>query len=127
MLPVARANLIEEPAAGRYAMHDLLRAHAAELAAALAADERAAALDRLYDHYRCAAAAAMDTAFPHSRHHRPRFAEPGTPQPHFPDARAARDWLGAGRLCRRVRRAPDGGGAPLSPAPREPGWQSPDC
>ena len=44
-------NLLAEPAAGRYRLHDLVRLHARALAAADPADERDAALQRLLDYY----------------------------------------------------------------------------
>jgi tetratricopeptide (TPR) repeat protein/transcriptional regulator with XRE-family HTH domain len=50
--------LISEPTQGRYRLHDLLRAHARALAAALPAPERDAAIRRLLDYYEHAAAAA---------------------------------------------------------------------
>jgi tetratricopeptide (TPR) repeat protein/transcriptional regulator with XRE-family HTH domain len=47
-----RAHLVTEPVPGRYALHDLLRAYAAELVASDGLDEeRQAALRRLLDHY----------------------------------------------------------------------------
>src|SRR6185503_18544185 len=48
---LARANLIHEHRAGRYAFHDLLRAYAGELAHAGDDDERSAATRRMLDHY----------------------------------------------------------------------------
>ncbi|GIJ71773.1 hypothetical protein Voc01_066900 [Virgisporangium ochraceum] len=49
---LARANLIMEAVPGRYTLHDLLRAYAAELAAdEEPADERHAARQRMFDHY----------------------------------------------------------------------------
>ncbi|MFD9701995.1 tetratricopeptide repeat protein [Lentzea sp. NPDC059081] len=49
---LAQANLITEPAPGRYAFHDLLRAYAADLTHRLDADDdRTAATHRLLDHY----------------------------------------------------------------------------
>ncbi|MBL1067172.1 AfsR/SARP family transcriptional regulator [Streptomyces sp. 7-21] len=51
-----RAHLVERTAAGRFRVHGLLRAYAAELAGA--AGEREAALERLRDHDRAAAAGA---------------------------------------------------------------------
>lgn len=49
---LARLHLLAEHTPGRYAFHDLLRAYAAELAESSEhADERAAARERLYDHY----------------------------------------------------------------------------
>ncbi|GGM55731.1 BTAD domain-containing putative transcriptional regulator [Dactylosporangium sucinum] len=83
---LTRANLLTEHAPGRYALHDLLRAYAAELAAAPADDEvgadgmvggpaaaggsrrdvdGAAALERLLDHYVHTACAAAMLLTPH--------------------------------------------------------------
>ncbi|HEY3979683.1 MAG TPA: BTAD domain-containing putative transcriptional regulator [Streptosporangiaceae bacterium] len=58
---LARAHLITEPSRGRFAMHDLLRAYAAEQSAAPGrADESRAARLRAADHYvRTGCAAAM--------------------------------------------------------------------
>ncbi|GIJ54860.1 AfsR/SARP family transcriptional regulator [Virgisporangium aurantiacum] len=58
---LTRAHLLTEKAPGRYTVHDLLRAYAAELAADVdAAADRAAAVERLLDHYlHTAFAAAM--------------------------------------------------------------------
>jgi tetratricopeptide (TPR) repeat protein len=60
---LARANLITEPAAGRFAFHDLLRSYAIEKAAEDSNahghdDERRAATQRLLDYYLHTAAAA---------------------------------------------------------------------
>ncbi|MGH3646297.1 MAG: ATP-binding protein [Micromonosporaceae bacterium] len=92
---LTRAHLVSEPNPGRYAMHDLLRAYAAEQGAALPEPERQAALDRLYDHYLHTAAAAMDAVYSHNRHHRPRVGPATTPIPKFADSAAARGWLHA--------------------------------
>jgi DNA-binding SARP family transcriptional activator/tetratricopeptide (TPR) repeat protein len=95
---LARAHLIQPAGPGRYTMHDLLRAYAAELAAARDSDgERRAALTRLFDHYLHTAATAMDTLFPAERHQRPRLAAPITPVPPLPDPAAARNWLDSQR------------------------------
>ncbi|MFI5895682.1 tetratricopeptide repeat protein [Actinoplanes sp. NPDC051513] len=48
---LARANLIEHAAPGRYRLHDLLRAYAGELAAVDPPDDLRAARIRLLDHY----------------------------------------------------------------------------
>jgi DNA-binding winged helix-turn-helix (wHTH) protein/tetratricopeptide (TPR) repeat protein len=49
---LVRANLLTEPALGRYRLHDLLRAYAGELAGTHeSADGRRAAVVRLLDHY----------------------------------------------------------------------------
>jgi DNA-binding SARP family transcriptional activator len=56
---LARAHLLDEPAPGRYAFHDLLRAYAAELADTVDSEaERHAALRRMLDHYLYTAHAA---------------------------------------------------------------------
>ncbi|MBV1854780.1 ATP-binding protein [Catellatospora tritici] len=62
---LARAHLVEAVGPGRYRMHDLLRAYAADLAAALDPKARGEAVDRLYAHTVAAAAAARDVLFPH--------------------------------------------------------------
>ncbi|WP_433534474.1 tetratricopeptide repeat protein [Micromonospora sp. CA-249363] len=63
LLPeLVRANLVAEPAPGRYALHDLLRAYAAE---EVAPDERRAAQSRLVEHYVHAAHAANRLILPH--------------------------------------------------------------
>lgn len=53
---LARAHLVEERGAGRFGMHDLLRAYAAERAAGR--DDQRAALVRLFEHYLQATASA---------------------------------------------------------------------
>jgi len=67
---LTRAHLIEEQAPGRYALHDLLRAYAGELAdEATSDDERRAAVHRLLDH-------ALHTA-----HAADRLLDPHVPPP----------------------------------------------
>jgi tetratricopeptide (TPR) repeat protein len=93
---------------GRYRMHDLLRAYAVERAAELPGEVRRAALTRLFDHNLRAAAAAMDTLFPHERASRPAVpaampaagpvadvpaAGPGVDVPGLAEPGAALDWL----------------------------------
>jgi DNA-binding SARP family transcriptional activator len=56
---LTRAHLVTEPAAGRFTLHDLLRAYAVELADTReTGPDRTAALRRLLDHYCLAAHAA---------------------------------------------------------------------
>jgi DNA-binding SARP family transcriptional activator/tetratricopeptide (TPR) repeat protein len=96
---LARTHLIYRTRAGRYGLHDLLRAYAASLASAAdAAGERHAALTRLFDYYLAATAAAMDTLVPAERHLRPRVPGQGTavpvmPAPVMAAPAAARAWL----------------------------------
>jgi tetratricopeptide (TPR) repeat protein len=91
---LSRAHLIRPAGPGRYAMHDLLRAYAHELAADQDGEkETRPALTRLFDYYLHTTAAAMDTLFPAERHHRPRIPQPTTPVPPLAGPAAARDWL----------------------------------
>jgi tetratricopeptide (TPR) repeat protein len=56
---LARAHLLTEHVPGRYAFHDLLRAHAAEQAHVQESDSaRSAALQRMFGHYLCTAETA---------------------------------------------------------------------
>jgi tetratricopeptide (TPR) repeat protein/DNA-binding XRE family transcriptional regulator len=83
---LAGAYLVQPAAGKRYAMHDLLRAYARELAGAQdGPEEERAALTRLFDHYLHTASAAMDILHPAERDSRPRL--PGLP-PTSPDALA---------------------------------------
>ncbi|GAA2635119.1 AfsR/SARP family transcriptional regulator [Paractinoplanes durhamensis] len=62
---LVRASLVHVGRGGRYGMHDLLRAYAAELAVRHdSGPDRKAALTRLFDHYLAGAVAAMDTLYP---------------------------------------------------------------
>jgi DNA-binding SARP family transcriptional activator/tetratricopeptide (TPR) repeat protein len=93
---LAQAHLIQPAAAGRYQMHDLLRAYAAGLAAGQDGDEeRRAALTRLFDYYLAAGAAAMDVLIPAERSRRPQPPAVSTPVPVLEDLTAARGWLDA--------------------------------
>ncbi|MBE1484395.1 AfsR/SARP family transcriptional regulator [Plantactinospora soyae] len=63
---LARAHLLTERSPGRYVLHDLLRAYAAEQAAVEeAAPDRRAAANRLLDHYLHTAYAADRLLYPH--------------------------------------------------------------
>jgi tetratricopeptide (TPR) repeat protein/transcriptional regulator with XRE-family HTH domain len=90
------AHLLQEPAPGRYSFHDLVRDHARETSAREDTEpDRGAAITRLLDHYRHAASAAMDVAYPHERQRRPDVPPAHTPMPTFPDPARAGAWLGA--------------------------------
>ncbi len=96
---LARAQVVQPGAPGRYGLHDLLRGYALELAAEHdGEEEERAALTRLFDHYLQAAAAAADLVYPAERHHRPRITVPAASGPPFTnDPAAAREWLDAER------------------------------
>ena len=95
---LADAHLITEHAPGRYALHDLLRAYATELAAQVDTDpERREAVHRVLDYYLAAAAAAMDALYPAERHHRPPVPFTDAPIPPMVDPTAALAWLDAER------------------------------
>jgi DNA-binding SARP family transcriptional activator/tetratricopeptide (TPR) repeat protein len=75
---LAQTHLIAEPAPGRYACHDLLRAYAAELASAAESPaDRAAAAHRLLGHY-------SHTAYHAEGFLGPRREVPPTPTPLWP-------------------------------------------
>ncbi|GID28074.1 AfsR/SARP family transcriptional regulator [Paractinoplanes brasiliensis] len=87
------AHLITEPAPGRFALHDLLRAYAGELARATdSAGARRSALGRLLDHY-------LHTALAADRLLDPSRVLPGPPAPPgavvtaVADRRAAMEWF----------------------------------
>ena len=98
---LARAHLIQATRPGRYAMHDLLRAYARELAGDAGdkgdEDVRHAALTRLFDFYLHASAAAMDVLRSAERDYRPRIPAATSPIPPIGDLAEALAWLDAER------------------------------
>jgi tetratricopeptide (TPR) repeat protein/transcriptional regulator with XRE-family HTH domain len=89
---LAGAHLIQQAGPGRWAMHDLLRDYACELAtAADEGHERHAALTRLFDFYLHTAATATKVRHPGDR--LSRVPCPATPVPAVSDPAAARAWL----------------------------------
>jgi tetratricopeptide (TPR) repeat protein/transcriptional regulator with XRE-family HTH domain len=96
---LTRAHLVQPLGRGRYSMHDLVRAHAAESApGALTPDERHASMGRLVDYYLAAATTAVDLQFPMNRSTRPDLAATGPVlTPDLPDVASASAWLGAER------------------------------
>ncbi|RSD08496.1 ATP-binding protein [Amycolatopsis eburnea] len=91
---LATAHLLTRPAPGRYGLHDLVRAYAAERARLDEPGSRAHdAVTRLLDHYRHRVAVAMDLVYPYEKDRRPAVA--GSPGPGPVTAEAARDWLDA--------------------------------
>src|SRR5262249_50761554 len=91
---LARAHLVHSAGTGRFGMHDLLRAYAAEL---VTVDVQRQALDQLFGYYGAVAATAMDPLHPAESRHRPRVAPAATPVPHLADPRTAESWLDAER------------------------------
>ncbi|ALG14818.1 hypothetical protein AOZ06_15710 [Kibdelosporangium phytohabitans] len=80
-------HLLQQPSPGRYRMHDLLRAYAAQLAS----DESATV--RLHDYYLHAAAVAMNLIAPQERHRRATVPPSTTPIPTLTCYDDATDWL----------------------------------
>src|SRR5580658_9335448 len=94
---LARAHLIEPAGTGRYGMHDLLRAYAADQAGNQdSAQERGAALSRLFDHYLATAAVAAGTLF-RGDPDQPALPRPAGPMPPVTSPAAALAWLDAQR------------------------------
>jgi DNA-binding SARP family transcriptional activator/Flp pilus assembly protein TadD len=95
---LARAHLVQPAGEGRYAMHDLLRAYARELAVSQSSDqERRAALTRLFDHYLHAAAAMTGILFPAGRHQPAGALPPRMSVPPAADPAEARAYLDSER------------------------------
>jgi DNA-binding SARP family transcriptional activator/Tfp pilus assembly protein PilF len=114
---LARAHLIQRP--GRYAMHDLLRAYARELAAIHdSAGAQHEALTLLLDYYLYTASIAMDVLYPAERQRRPSIPPPGTPVPSMPGPGVARAWLDAELSCLVAITAHSAGNAWLAHATR---------
>jgi DNA-binding SARP family transcriptional activator/Tfp pilus assembly protein PilF len=105
---LARAHLIQPSPAGpgRYAMHDLLRAYAHDLAVAQGEPAQRTAVSRLLNHYLQTAAAAMDTLYPAERQAQPDGPPPPAPVPPVTKPDAARDWLDDQLACLIAAAAP---------------------
>ena len=92
---LADRHLLIEHLTDRYAMHDLVRLLAAQLAEEEEDEEsRSAALLRVSEHYRVSLAAAADLLYPHLLR-LPNDATQSEPDPRnlFPDVAAASRWL----------------------------------
>ncbi|NUT91050.1 MAG: hypothetical protein HOY78_03380 [Saccharothrix sp.] len=85
---LVRAHLVQPVGPDRFGMHDLLREYAAERA------DDTGAVRRLLDHYRCAAAVAMDLLYPFESDRRPKPPPSGTPLPLL-TVDTAQAWLDA--------------------------------
>ena len=86
-----RAHLVHHVTAGRYGMHDLLRAYAVECGAD--DDGRDGAVARLHAFYLGNAAAAVDHLYPAERHGRHRIMPPPMAAPGASDPVTAHAWL----------------------------------
>jgi len=97
-----RAHLMTQPEPWRYASHDLVRAYAAELAAADQDDYEDAATTRLFDHYRQSAHRAMLLIRPYQG----AFTVPepldGVTVAEFASPGDAADWFARNYLVLRV-------------------------
>jgi tetratricopeptide (TPR) repeat protein len=95
---LAGEYLVQQPIDGRYVLHDLVRAYAADRAhdEDRPADRRDA-LSRLFDHYLYSAAAAMDALYPAERHRRPTLPSRPPTGPRLDDPKTALLWLDAER------------------------------
>ena len=109
---LVRAQLVGERSPGRFAVHDLLRAYAAERAGAEepAADRRAVT-HRLLDHYLHTAYAADRLLYPHRDPIVPAEAVPGAAPGSHADRAAATAWFRAERrtLLALIEGAPRAG------------------
>ncbi|MFG2049458.1 ATP-binding protein [Micromonospora sp. NPDC048935] len=93
---LTRCHLVREHRPGRYELHDLLRAYAAELAGTEeTAQDRADALRRILDHYVHIAAAAARLLLPHRDEVVVPDGQPGVVRLHLKDRDAAMDWFTA--------------------------------
>lgn len=89
-----RAHLVHHTSAGRFGMHDLLRAYARNMSLIEDSEtHRQAALTRLFDHYLANAAAAAHTLAPAKQHRRPSVAPAVAPLPLVADPPGALNWL----------------------------------
>jgi DNA-binding SARP family transcriptional activator/tetratricopeptide (TPR) repeat protein len=91
---LARAHLVQPTSAGRYGMHDLLRAYSNSLAGSDdATDDPRDALARLFDYYLATTATAMNRLYPAEAHNRPEILPTAAPTPSLADPDTARAWL----------------------------------
>ncbi|MBF9127721.1 tetratricopeptide repeat protein [Plantactinospora sp. S1510] len=93
---LTRANLLTEPAPGRYACHDLLRAYATHLSDTLESlPDREAATGRILDHYLHTAGSADRLLHPNRDAVTLEPPRPGAALEHLGTPAAARAWLAA--------------------------------
>jgi tetratricopeptide (TPR) repeat protein len=93
---LAEAHLISEHAPGRFSLHDLLRAYAAEQAAGYdRAGQRDAAVRRMLDHYLHTAEHANSVLYPSADPLALAAPAPGVQPEHFADHKQALAWFTA--------------------------------
>ncbi|GAB2864082.1 AfsR/SARP family transcriptional regulator [Lentzea nigeriaca] len=91
------AHLVESAGAGRWTMHDLLRAFARERAEQRLTElDRHSALKNVYEHYLTTALDAMDAVYPYTRLW--RRGDTGDDRPSSMTSAAAKTWLDTERL-----------------------------
>ncbi len=95
LLSLERASLIEQHAAGRFAMHDVIRRHAVDTARTLPEEVRSAALHRVVDFYLHSAYAADRIIDPHAPQVAIDDAAMGVDPVALADVSAASAWLSA--------------------------------
>ncbi|WP_419999341.1 AfsR/SARP family transcriptional regulator [Streptomyces boninensis] len=119
---LVRTHLVDEPAPGRYALHDLLRLYAAERAAAEESEaDRTAALHRLFCHYSGRLDAAAKVLYP-DKLRLPAGEGGARDAAQFEGQAAASAWIEAERpnLTAAVRHAAEHG-------PPAAGWRLADA
>ncbi|MBA8827567.1 tetratricopeptide (TPR) repeat protein [Saccharopolyspora lacisalsi] len=90
---LVEANLLERPSSERYRFHDLLRAYASECAGTdEPAEERDAALRRLFDHYLRTSFGIEHQLLGHSRQFTPDIPRAEGEELELPRVRHALDW-----------------------------------
>jgi DNA-binding SARP family transcriptional activator/tetratricopeptide (TPR) repeat protein len=89
---LTRANLLQEQAPGRFSLHDLLRAYAADLGDD---QERRSAVVRVLDHYLHTTRDAMGLVYPNAYQISAPPPGPGEPPESFSGPQQARAWLQA--------------------------------
>lgn len=85
------AHLLQEPTAGRFRFHDLVRTHAATLDRA--EPVASAGVRRLLNYYRHGASQAMAAAYPYEQVRRPHVPPSHARSPNLSEPAAALNWL----------------------------------
>jgi DNA-binding SARP family transcriptional activator/tetratricopeptide (TPR) repeat protein len=89
---LTRANLLQEQTPGRFALHDLLHAYAADLSDE---EERRSAIRRVLDHYLLTARNAVTLVYPSAYQIAMPLPAPGEAVERFSEPEQARAWLQA--------------------------------